>query len=161
MPSREICEFIRNAIPMRTAAEFYGLSVNRAGFCACPFHAEKTPSFKVFSDHFYCFGCGEHGDVIAFVMRLFQLDFKAAIIRLDYDFGLNVSVKITAEERERAAATQKCRTEEKARQKALAEKRRRYLDMRCELWNKQKITQLAETERIKLDTLDYWLDKNP
>lgn len=155
------CEIIHNAVPMRTAAEFYGLSVNRAGFCACPFHAEKTPSFKVFSDHFYCFGCGEHGDVITFVMRLYQLDFRAAITRLDYDFGLGLSSEITAEERERAAAAKKRRNEEKAKQRTLDEKRRRYLDMRCELWNKQKITQLTKTERIKLDTLDDWLDKHP
>jgi len=31
----------------------------------CPFHTEATPSFMVEDDHFHCFGCGAHGDVIA------------------------------------------------------------------------------------------------
>ena len=35
----------------------------------CPFHGEKTPSFYVYDDHFHCFGCGVHGDVISFVMQ--------------------------------------------------------------------------------------------
>jgi len=35
----------------------------------CPFHGEKTPSFYVYDDHYHCFGCGEHGDAISFVMK--------------------------------------------------------------------------------------------
>jgi DNA primase len=34
----------------------------------CPFHGEKMPSFYVYEDVFHCFGCGEHGDAISFVM---------------------------------------------------------------------------------------------
>lgn len=46
----------------------------------CPFHEEKTPSFTVFKDnHFHCFGCGEHGDVIDFVMKLNKLNFVEAV----------------------------------------------------------------------------------
>jgi hypothetical protein len=35
----------------------------------CPFHGEKLPSFFVYDDAFYCFGCGAHGDAICFVMQ--------------------------------------------------------------------------------------------
>ena len=37
----------------------------------CPFHNEKTPSFTVNDEKafYHCFGCGEHGDVISFVME--------------------------------------------------------------------------------------------
>ena len=47
----------------------------------CPFHDEKTPSFVVFTDepHYYCFGCHEHGDVIAFVMKIKNIKFKMAV----------------------------------------------------------------------------------
>lgn len=47
----------------------------------CPFHEERTGSFFIFTDdnHFHCFSCGEHGDVIAFVMKLRNVDFKEAI----------------------------------------------------------------------------------
>lgn len=37
---------------------------------SCPFHREKTPSFHVYGDHFHCFGCGAHGDVIDFLSRI-------------------------------------------------------------------------------------------
>lgn len=46
----------------------------------CPFHAEDTPSFFVYRDdnHAHCFGCGWHGDAIAFVMRLHEVGFRKA-----------------------------------------------------------------------------------
>ena len=57
----------------------------------CPFHSEKTPSFTVFPDrHFYCFGCGAGGDVIAFIMRQENLDYTGAIEFLAARAGLAV-----------------------------------------------------------------------
>ncbi|MGQ0465368.1 MAG: DNA primase [Sporichthyaceae bacterium] len=50
----------------------------------CPFHDEKTPSFNVnpTRGYFHCFGCGEGGDVIDFVMKTDHLSFSEAIERL-------------------------------------------------------------------------------
>ena len=47
----------------------------------CPFHNEKTPSFMVNRERqfFKCFGCGESGDVIGFIMKKESLDFIEAI----------------------------------------------------------------------------------
>lgn len=47
----------------------------------CPFHNEKTPSFVVTPSRqiFKCFGCGEGGDVIAFLMKINNQDFKEVI----------------------------------------------------------------------------------
>ena len=58
----------------------------------CPFHNEKTPSFTVSEDKgfYHCFGCGEHGDVIGFVMRTEGLSFPEAIERLAAEAGLAV-----------------------------------------------------------------------
>jgi DNA primase len=66
----------------------------------CPFHNEKTPSFSVVEEKgfFHCFGCGAHGDVIGFVMRMENLSFPEAVERLAAEAGLEVP-KATPEER--------------------------------------------------------------
>jgi len=48
----------------------------------CPFHNERTPSFKIEGNRFYCFGCHEHGDAIAFLQRLEGIGFREAVRRL-------------------------------------------------------------------------------
>jgi DNA primase len=50
----------------------------------CPFHDEKSPSFNVTPSRgmYYCFGCGEGGDVITFVTKLEGLNFNEAVERL-------------------------------------------------------------------------------
>ena len=45
----------------------------------CPFHQETHPSFTVYKDSYYCFGCGEYGDVINFIMKIENLSFKGAV----------------------------------------------------------------------------------
>ena len=61
----------------------------------CPFHNEKTPSFTVSEEKgfYHCFGCGAHGDVIAFVMNTEGLSFPEAVERLAAEAGLEVPVE--------------------------------------------------------------------
>ncbi|AOX19176.1 DNA primase [Kozakia baliensis] len=56
----------------------------------CPFHGEKTPSFYVYDDHFHCFGCGAHGDVISFVMQSEGRSFPEAVEQLAGEAGLEM-----------------------------------------------------------------------
>ena len=56
----------------------------------CPFHGEKTPSFYVYDDHFHCFGCGVHGDVISFVMQSEGRSFPEAVEELATAAGLEM-----------------------------------------------------------------------
>ncbi len=69
----------------------------------CPFHNEKTPSFTVNDDKgfFHCFGCGAHGDVIGFTMRIDHLPFPEAVERLAGEAGLEMP-RQTAADRVRA-----------------------------------------------------------
>ena len=50
----------------------------------CPFHDEKTPSFNVTPDRgtYYCFGCGEGGDVIAFLQNKENRSFPETVRQL-------------------------------------------------------------------------------
>ena len=56
----------------------------------CPFHDEAEGSFTVYADSekFYCFGCGEGGDVLDFVQKAEGLTLPEAIARLDGSPGL-------------------------------------------------------------------------
>ena len=59
-------------------------------WACCPFHNEKTASFKVDENKglFYCFGCHEKGDTITFVMKNENLDFLKSIEKLAGEVGL-------------------------------------------------------------------------
>ncbi|HIJ89272.1 MAG: DNA primase [Desulfobulbaceae bacterium] len=70
-------------------AEIIGehVSLKRAGTNLkglCPFHSEKTPSFTVNPDRktYHCFGCGEGGDVLSFMMNFHRLSFAEALKEL-------------------------------------------------------------------------------
>ncbi len=70
----DLVDVISSYVPLKRAGS------NMNGLC--PFHSEKSPSFTVFTGgepHFYCFGCGAGGDVISFVMRMENLDYRAAL----------------------------------------------------------------------------------
>ncbi len=58
----------------------------------CPFHNEKTPSFRVSPERaiFKCFGCGESGDVFAFVQKIRGLNFPDAVRELANRYGVQL-----------------------------------------------------------------------
>ncbi len=71
------------------------VSLKRAGSNLnglCPFHNEKTPSFTVFpgTKSFYCFGCGAGGDVITFIMRTENLNYREALELLASRAGITI-----------------------------------------------------------------------
>jgi DNA primase len=59
----------------------------------CPFHDEKSPSFHVRPNHghFHCFGCGEGGDVYAFVQKVEHITFVEAVERLADRIGYTIT----------------------------------------------------------------------
>jgi DNA primase len=59
----------------------------------CPFHHEKTPSFKVnpSTGLWKCFGCGKGGDVFTYVMERESLDFVGALRYLADRAGIELS----------------------------------------------------------------------
>lgn len=69
----------------------------------CPFHGEKTPSFSVHSGQqfYYCFGCGESGDVFSFMMKYYNLDFPAALKELARRSRIELPDRPLSEEQKR------------------------------------------------------------
>ena len=71
--ANDIVDLISEYVPLKKRGKNYvGL---------CPFHSEKVPSFTVTPDKqiFYCFGCGEGGNVISFLMKHEKLSFPEAV----------------------------------------------------------------------------------
>ena len=71
----------------------------------CPFHAEKTPSFSVHATRqfYHCFGCGESGDVFAFIQKVENITFPEAVRLLAQKLGVpmpKVSFSSPAEARD-------------------------------------------------------------
>jgi len=62
----------------------------------CPFHGEKTPSFYINTSKqiYKCFGCGEGGDVINFVMKMENLDFIDAVKLLASRYGIEINTNM-------------------------------------------------------------------
>jgi len=66
--------------------------VGRSFVGLCPFHKEKTPSFNVSPDRqaYYCFGCGQGGNAITFIMNYENLSFPEAVKRLAERLGIKI-----------------------------------------------------------------------
>lgn len=85
---------IKQSLTMQEVAERYGFTPNRSGYIQCPFHqGDLHGSLKIYPESrgWHCFGCGAGGTVIDFVMKLFDLSFPQAVVRLNADFGLNLT----------------------------------------------------------------------
>ncbi|MGB3841397.1 MAG: DNA primase, partial [Bacteroidales bacterium] len=83
MIKRSTIDFILDNVPIDEVVKEY-VTLHKRGnnlFGLCPFHNEKTPSFSVAPDKgiFKCFGCGESGNVITFLMKIEQLSYPEAI----------------------------------------------------------------------------------
>lgn len=70
---------IENKPDLLMVMDSEGVEVDRHGKFRCPFHDDRTPSGKVYGEHWKCFGCGAHGDSIDFVMRMHDLTFQDAL----------------------------------------------------------------------------------
>lgn len=87
------------------------IKIKRSGqnyFACCPFHNEKSASFSIspVKQIYHCFGCGESGNSISFVMKHLGLDFVSAVRSLADQYGVQIPVdeslpKISKEQAQR------------------------------------------------------------
>ncbi len=103
----EIIEEVRNQNDIvDVISEYVKLQKKGANyFGLCPFHNEKSPSFSVSpgKQMYYCFGCGEGGNVISFVMKYENYSFIEAVQMLASRAGIELpQVTRSKEEKENA-----------------------------------------------------------
>ena len=95
IPDRDISA-IREQVRIEDVVGDY-VQLRRAGADSmkgiCPFHDEKSPSFHVRPNHghFHCFGCGEGGDVYAFLQKIEHVSFVEAVELLADRIGYAVT----------------------------------------------------------------------
>jgi DNA primase len=115
-----IADAIKQRVTMPEIAAKCGIPVNHQGFASCPFHHERTASLRVYPEMrgWHCFGCGNGGSVINFVMQFYEISFDAAVFKINYDFqlGLPLDKKIGIRERIALRAAEKERQAERERQ---------------------------------------------
>lgn len=150
---------VKHALPSPAVARAYVGEPNRAGFIRCPFHADRTPSMKIYADGFHCFGCGAHGDVIDLVGRLFGLSAMDAAKKLNDDFSLGLQLdrpSDKAEQRQRQREQEAKRLFEEWKQQTLNR-----LDACIRIANLVSFNSVSESEAVALqyrESLIFWAD---
>lgn len=83
---------VKERVDITKVAELYGMKLNRAYKCVCPFHKEKTASLSISPQKqiWKCFGCGKGGDVISLVSELLNINALEAAKSINYTLGLGL-----------------------------------------------------------------------
>lgn len=171
MLGNDLASQIKERLTALEVVEFYGFHPNRAGFIQCPFHqGDHHGSLKVYTGSktgWHCFGCGAGGSVIDFVMRLFEIDFRQACLRLNADFGLGLTERCPT--RAERSAILEARRREAEKRAAFEQEYRKMAAEHRYWWEAKKCFAPAPgcaafhplyIEALKrLPYLEYWLDE--
>lgn len=164
---------IKRTLPAWDVFEHYGFRPNRSGFIQCPFHqGDRHGSLKVYDGDrgWHCFGCGAGGSVIDFAMRLFDLDFKGACLRLNEDFRLGLSSQRPT--RAELSALVQARQEAEAKKEAEVKEIRKKCEEHRYWWNIKQNFEPNTPEELsivhplyveackQLPRLEEWLDQH-
>lgn len=77
-----LIDLIGRDVPLKREGSVYA--------ACCPFHQERTASFRVFEAHFHCFGCGVHGDIFTWIERRQGVPFQEALRELARQAGVTL-----------------------------------------------------------------------
>jgi hypothetical protein len=167
-------EIIKQRIKMTDITSRYDFHPNHSGYICCPFHGEKTPSLKIYpgGQGWYCYGCGEGGSVIDFVMKLFHLNLGQTIEKLNSDFNLGVNTRpITLRDRQKIENEQRIREAKKQHEEELKEIYRLTYNATSEKFKRLRSIKPPSSPNQepsrdfiqamqKLDYLEWWLNEN-
>lgn len=139
-----------------------GIDLKRRGrdlWALCPFHQEKSPSLKVSAEKqvFHCFGCGQGGDVITFIMLHRNLSFKDALAYLRLDAGAGKPHPIDPIKQKKRQLIESFRQWERDRYQELCQRRLRCIEMTRELSSMEEVEERACLIH-DLPSIEYELD---
>ncbi|MBO7546027.1 MAG: DNA primase [Paludibacteraceae bacterium] len=102
MITQETIERAKNTMRIEEVVSDY-ITLRRRGanlIGLCPFHEERTPSFNVNPPRgiYKCFGCGESGNAIGFVMKMENCSFSEAVKKICARYGITVEERALSEE---------------------------------------------------------------
>jgi hypothetical protein len=144
-------------------AEYYGIKLNRAYKCVCPFHKEKTASLSISPQKqiWKCFGCGKGGDVISLVSELLNINALEAAKNINSTLGLGLDAEKPSSYLEINKYKEKRKTEEMFKQ--WENKTFQLLCDYLHLLQNWKETQDPESDLYveachQLDYIDYLID---
>lgn len=160
-------ELVKEGVDIVEAARRYGLEPDRRGWCRCPFHGEKTPSFHLYRQRYHCFGCGASGDVVDLVAGLLNLKPLEAVKELNVRFGLGIDLEAPVDTADLAQARVERRAREQLkrwREAALGTLTGRYRALHlAQVHDAPTEPGKAPSDRYadavkELDRLEYYLD---
>lgn len=130
------------------------IKVEKAGInykAKCPFHNEKTPSFFISPTRqsFYCFGCGEKGDIFSFVQKFESIDFKEALQNLADKAG----IKLEKFKAENPTETDR-KNREKERMFEIMEEATKFFEK--QISENKEIKKYLEKRGLKEETIKKW-----
>lgn len=119
-------EEIKDSTTMKDVLARYGLpQPNKKGFIRCPFHSgDRNPSMKIYERDYYCFACGEGGDIFTFIQKMENLTFREAFLSLGGTYP----------EQEEPPFSRRLRAYRRQKQKDAVERRKAQ-----ERWEKQQL----------------------
>jgi DNA primase len=115
-----LSDLIKSRLTIQEVCERYGMNFDTRGRATCMFHDDQHPSGSMKNNRYHCFVCDLHMDVFDFTMRLFNISFAQAILRLNEDFGLGLCgqkpdrralERFRREQADKAATLAACRAE--------------------------------------------------
>jgi len=119
----------------------------------CPFHNDHRPSFTVYSENYYCFGCGACGDVVKFVRDYFNISTVEAIERICSDVGIQIPKSLREYEALKGSGRGRKEGEEEkeeGREHKFFDEKGRFIAKRLadEIMSKHKFLTLEDTEEV-------------
>lgn len=147
----DINEIKDNATALGMWEYYLGRRASNGRF-KCPFNlAESNHNISVKNNSWHCFSCGEGGDIIKLVQKMYQLSFKNAIYKICQDFGLSDILAPTEIDLKHIEEKRRIRDLKRAEQKAFEEDKTKEFQ---KLVNSEKV--LSELiDKISLNDQNY------